>query len=92
MERISRQIQQLGLGQRSALIWCVMLALLFLGYCVALVLVAHHIRTDIEEMVNHSYPEWLDREYIYVIQLNESWAGPRPRDYKYENHTTTSSV
>ena len=86
MERISGQIQQLDLRQRSRLICCLMLAVLL---CMILALVIPLISVDKEKTANSS-PERLSHEYVYVIKLNESWTPPRV--YKYENHTTISSV
>ena len=73
MERISGQIQQLDLCQRSRLICCLMLAVLL---CMILALVIPLISVDKEKIANSS-PERLSHEYVYVIKLNEPWTPPR---------------
>ena len=86
MERISGQIQQLDLRQRSRLICCLTLTVLI---CMILSLVIALINVDKEKTVNSS-PKRLYHEYVYVIKLNESWTPSRV--YKYVNNTTISSV
>ena len=88
MEGISEQIQQLGLYQRSRLIYRLMLTLLLL-LCAILALVIILICVD-EEKITNSAPERLSHEYVYVIRLNESWVPSRT--YKYGANATISPV
>ena len=86
MERISRQVQQLGASQRPALMWCLSMGLLLFGYGLALWFVTRYVHdTSLrEDRMNCSRLLRGEKDYVYVISLNES--------YKKAVDTTQPSV
>ena len=86
MERISRQVQQLGVGQRPALMWCLSMGLLLIGYGLALWFVTQYVHDESLRQggINCSQLLHGETDYLYVIRLNES--------YKYVVNTTRPSV
>ena len=78
MERISRQVQQLGVSQRPALMWCLCMGLLLFGYGLALWFVTQYVHGDSLRQGGMNCSQLLhgETEYIYVIRLNESYKKP----------------
>ena len=78
MERISRQVQQLGASQRPALMWCLSMGLLLFGYGLALWFVTRYVHDASlrEDRMNCSRLLRGEKDYVYVIRLNESYKKP----------------
>ena len=78
MERISRQVQQLGVGQIPALMWRLSMGLLLFVYGLALWFVTQYVHVESLRQggINCSQLLHSETDYLYVIRLNESYKKP----------------
>lgn len=83
MERISKQVQQLGVSQRPCVMWCIGLVLFMFGYGLSVWFVTQYVGSS-EEQETSNISRIIKENNIYVIRLNES--------YKYGINMTWPSV